>query len=159
NPVTARHGRPMPKLRPPKRMSNEALEASAIAYLARFSSSAANLKRVLARKVMRSARHHGDDPAPMLLAVDAIVARFVARGIIDDMHFAGIQLRALRRRGGSSQAIRGRLAAKGLDGATIHSVLAESDAGSDFQAAIVLARRRRLGPFRTGARAENRQRD
>ena len=150
----------MPNPRPPKRMSSETLEASAVAYLARFSTSAANLKRVLARKVQRSARHYGDDPAPLMAAIEAIIARFVARGAIDDAHYAGVQLRSLRRRGGSSLAIRSRLSAKGLDGRTIESVLEDGETGAaELQAAIVLARRRRLGPFRTSARADNRQRD
>jgi len=154
------HRSPMQNPRPPKRMSREALETSAIAYLARFSTSAGNLRRVLARKVLRSARHYGDDPAPLMSAVDAIVARFIARGAIDDAHYAGVQLRALRRRGGSSQAIRGRLASKGLDNNTIDAALSEGEsAAADLGAAIILARRRRLGPFRTTGRAENRQRD
>jgi regulatory protein len=141
-------------------MSREALESSAVAYLARFSTSAGNLRRVLARKILRSARHYGDDPAPLMAAVDAIVARFVAQGAIDDAHYAGVQLRALRRRGGSSQAIRGRLAAKGLDSSTIDAALSEHEpAAADLAAAVILARRRRLGPFRTTGRAENRQRD
>ena len=150
----------MPNPRPPRRISKEALEASAVAYLARFATSAVNLKRVLARKVLRSARHYGDDPAPLMAEADAIVARFVTKGVIDDVLYAGAQLRALRRRGGSSRAIRGRLAAKGLNGETIEAALTDREPGAaDLRAAIILARRRRLGPFRAVARAENRQRD
>lgn len=146
--------------RPPKRMSEPELEAAAVSYLARFATSAANLKRVLAGKIRRSARHYGDDPAPLLAVADAIIARFVAKGAIDDAHYAGAQLAALRRRGGSARAIRNRLAAKGLGSETIDLALTDAEPETaDLAAAIVLARHRRLGPFRASGRIENRQRD
>ena len=141
-------------------MTEAALQDAAIFYLARFATSAANLRRVLARKALQSARHHGDDPAPLMAAVDAIVAASAASGAVNDELYAQSQLAKLRRRGGSARAIRGRLAAKGLGAPTIDAALAGNDAeGADFTAAVALARRRKLGPFRVSGRAENRMRD
>ena len=71
---------------------------------------------------------------------------------------------SLRRRGLSERMIRLKLKEKGLSDDTIREALAQWAADApedgDLQAAINLARRRRLGPFRpTENRAERRDRD
>jgi len=141
-------------------MSREALEAAALAYLARFATSSANLRRVLARKATRSARHYGDDPAPLLAEIDSLVARYERKGVLNDSLYAEMQLATLRRRGSSSRAIKERLAAKGVGPDAIAAVLeGVEEAAADRAGAIRLARRRRLGPYRTAGRADYRQRD
>ena len=46
----------------PKKITPEYLKNSSLYYLSRFSTSSANLKRVMMRKVERSANYHGTDP-------------------------------------------------------------------------------------------------
>jgi len=149
------------KPRPPTRMTETSLEASALFYLSRYASSSGNLRRVLMRKVARSTAYHGDDPAPLKPVVEALVARHCGTGAVNDSLYAESQTRALRRRGGSTRAIMQKLNAKGVPAeivAETAAALAEEE-GGDLDAAFRFARRRRLGPFRTSGREEHRQRD
>src|SRR5262250_3391175 len=86
------HRRPMvvPKQarRGPPPVTAERLEASALYYLQRFASSAENLRRVLERRVDRSARQHGTDRAAGRALVDALVQRLQAAGLLDDRFYA-----------------------------------------------------------------------
>ena len=52
-----------PEKRPPKKITPKYLNNVALWYLGRYASSAANLKRVLMRRVNKSCAHHGDDVA------------------------------------------------------------------------------------------------
>lgn len=149
---------PAPK-KAPTRISATYLENAALAYLQRFATSQANLRRVLLRKVERSCRHHGDDPAGFAHLVDDLVARYVRSGMIDDQRYAEAQVASSRRRGRSAQGIRARLAAKGVGGELVQAALAEHETG-DGDAARAFARRRRLGPYRTtGKRSDFRDKD
>jgi regulatory protein len=143
----------------PTRISPAYLENAALHYLQRFATSQANLRRVLLRKVERSCRHHGQDPAEFTGLVDDLVQRYVRSGMIDDQRYAEAQVASSRRRGRSAQGIRARLAAKGVGGELVQAALAEHE-GDDGDAARAFARRRRLGPWRTtGNRADFRERD
>jgi regulatory protein len=142
-------------------MTQTSLEASALFYLARYASSSGNLRRVLMRKIARSAAYYGDDPAPLKPIVEVLVARHCGTGAVNDALYAESQMRALRRRGGSARAIVQKLNAKGVPAEVVAetaAALAEEECG-DLGAAYRFARRRRLGPFRNGGREENRQRD
>jgi regulatory protein len=129
----------------------ELLERWALGYLARYSSSAENLRRVLIRRVRRHA------PEAALLAraqIDAIVARYRESGLLDDAAYAAGRVTSLHRRGDSLRAIRARLAAKGVPAEVVAEAvleLRESAADPDIAAACAFARRRRLGPFCRGA--------
>jgi regulatory protein len=162
NPALRAQAEPMPRKqpRPPTRMTETALNNAALFYLSRFASSSGNLRRVLLRKVARSAAHYGYDPAPMKPVVDALVAKYTASGAVNDALYAESQTRSLRRRGGSARIIVQKLSAKGVP-ADIVAETASSlrEEGGDAAAAMRLAKRRRLGPFRTANRAENRQKD
>jgi regulatory protein len=127
------------------------LENAALHYLERFASSSANLKRVLMRKVMRAAAGGNGDRAEGERLVDAIVARYVAAGLVDDKTYAAQRAASLRRQGNSRFAMRGKLAMKGVESALIEATLVELDkesAEGEIAAACALVRRRRLGPFR-----------
>jgi regulatory protein len=141
-------------------MTEAALAEAAVFYLSRYASSSGNLRRVLINKVRRSAAYHGDDPAALVPAVEAIVARHAKSGAVNDSAYAESQMRKLRRRGGSARTIVQTLAAKGVPSELVAEAAATlADDAGDREAAIVFARRRRLGPFRRSDRAENRQRD
>ncbi|HJT06410.1 MAG TPA: RecX family transcriptional regulator [Stellaceae bacterium] len=147
----------------PRQATASHLENAALHYLERFSSSSANLRRVLLRKVARSARAHGTDPTEGAGLVEAIIARYLQSGLLDDAAYAAQKAASLRRRGTSLYGIRGKLALKGVEaeliGATLER-LDEDEGSGDLAAACALARRRRLGPYRPpGARAEHRRKD
>lgn len=132
---------------------------SAVAYLDRYASSSANLRSVLARKVMRAAKALDKDPSDYDKAIDAVVAKCQRNGLVDDARYAEIKTASGRRKGQSRRKIEAHLQAKGIDRDTIDHVLANHD-GSDADAAMTFARKRRLGPWRTrGDRSERRDRD
>lgn len=149
--------------RTPAKITPQYLENAALHYLERFASSTANLRRVLMRKADRSLRHWGGDRAEAAAQIEAVVARLAGLGYLDDAAYAAMKARGLNRQGKGTRAIRQALAAKGVDADTAGTALdrlAEEVADPDLAAAVRLARKRRLGPFRAVAlRAEMRHKD
>jgi regulatory protein len=146
----------------PKPVSAASLEASALFYLERFATSSANLRRVLQRRVRRSAELHGTDAQAGAQLIDALIQRFLGNGLLDDRAYAAAKSASLHRRGTSSRGIAAKLAGKGLGRDLVQAVLGEADdeaglatrPGGDLAAAAALARRRRLGPYRDEALRE-----
>ncbi|HUT49626.1 MAG TPA: regulatory protein RecX [Alphaproteobacteria bacterium] len=144
----------------PRKATPKSLENAALYYLGRFASSAANLRRVLMRRVERSARAHGTDRDEGAAAIDDIVARFEASGLLNDRAYAEARAGTLHRRGASARKIRAMLKQKGVAQDDIEaalSALRDAAADPEFAAAVTLARRRRLGPFRPAPDREARR--
>ncbi len=141
----------------PVALTYETLEKLALGYLDRFDSTVVNLQRVLLRKVRATA---GDEDARTM--VDRLLAQYVRDGILDDRRYAATMAAGLRRRGASLRAIRRKLAARGVDEATVGSALdAEGiDEAGELEAAQRLVKKRKLGPWRKpGERVPRRARD
>ncbi len=151
------------KRRVPRKATAKSLENAALWYLTRFGTSAANLERVLARRVERSARHHGTDREEGLENIARLIARYRRSGLLDDKAYAIARAKTLNWRGKPVRAITLALRAKGVTGDDIdEALLALEDHGGDpdMGAAARYARRRRLGPFRAAPeRQEHRERD
>jgi regulatory protein len=152
-----------PERRPPKKATKKHLENVALWYLQRFAASADSLRKVLMRRVEKSARAHGTDRDEGSAFIEEIIARFRSSGLLDDRLYAEGRALSLHRRGISLHGIRARLAAKGVGADDIDSALAmlrDEAEEPDLAAAIAYARRRRIGPYRTrGDREELRERD
>lgn len=149
--------------RGPRKATPDYLERAALFYLERYAAPAAHLRRILMNKVGRSARQHGTDPEAGAEAVEGLIAKLRRNGLLDDAAYARARVASLRRRGESARAIRGRLAAKGVEAALVERALDElaaERAEPELAAALAYARRRRLGPFRPAAeRAARRDKD
>lgn len=147
----------------PAKITPRYLENAALHYLERFASSSANLRRVMMRKVERSLKHWGGDRAEAAAQVDAVVARLAGLGYLDDAAYAAMKTRGLHRQGKGTRLIRQTLEAKGIDAELAEGALArlaEDVADPDLTAAVALARKRRLGPFRPVAQRDDmRQKD
>ena len=144
-------------------LSERALENAALYYLQRFAASSEQLRRVLRRRVKRAAMAGAENTDAALPRIEALIARYLESGLLNDRRFAEAQAESLRRRGTSRQRIRQRLASKGVTAEHADAALAElgerAETG-ELAAAAALVRRRRLGPCRTsGTRAEYRQKD
>jgi regulatory protein len=155
---------PRPPRRPPA-ITESVLEKSALYYLERYTASSAQLRQVLRRRIKRAEMLGVERPEADAARrhIEALVARLLAAGILDDRRFAETQAQSLQRRGSSRARIRQRLAAKGVDRALVSEALEtiepEGETG-ELAAACTLARRRRLGPYRAAAaRAAFRQKD
>lgn len=126
--------------RPPRPLDRERLNELALAYLARFATSAAKLEAYLRRK-LRERGWDGEGEPP----VAALVERCVAAGYVDDAAYARSKAGSLRRRGYGTRRIDQSLGAAGIAAELreeVRATLAEERA-----AALALARKRRLGPF------------
>jgi regulatory protein len=135
-----------------------ALHDAALNYLARYAATEAGLRRVLERRIERWARMAAGTADTDVIAGQAsiareairgVVSRLVAAGAVNDAAFAENRARSLVRAGRSRRAAAAYLAAKGVDPETARAVLPFGDE-SELAAALVLARRRRIGPFRSG---------
>lgn len=153
----------MAGMRIPPRITPSYLENAALHYLERFAASSASLRRVLLGKVDRSVAHWGGARTDHQDAVEAVIAKLTRLGYVDDSAFAAMKTRALHRQGKGLRAIRATLAAKGVDPGHVAQaveLLAEESPEPDLAAALLLARKRRLGPFRPAEqRAEQRSKD
>ncbi|MGE0221706.1 MAG: regulatory protein RecX [Acetobacteraceae bacterium] len=131
------------------------LHEAALAYLARFATTEAGLRRILGRRIDRWARTVedreavADQLAEAERAAASVVAKLAALGAVNDAAYAESRARGLTRAGVSRRGIAARLAAKGVDPEVARAALPE-DAETELAAALTLARRRRIGPFRAG---------
>lgn len=135
------------------------LRAAALHYVARYAATAAGVRRVLDRRIDRAARMaagDADDTAAAVrsarAAAAAIVADLVRLGAIDDAAFAAARARRMARQGRSARMIAARLREGGVAPSIAAAVT--GDAEADLTAALYLARRRRLGPFREAPAAD-----
>ena len=143
------------------------LRAAALSYLARYASTQGALTRVLDKRIETWARKAGSryeigeqDRATVAAAVTAakalareVVATMAQAGAVDDAAYAETRANSLRRAGRSHRAVAAALGAKGVDRETVRNVLENESVGgqaAELTAAIRLARKRRIGPFRAG---------
>ena len=136
-----------PRKRAPRKATPKYLENAAPYYLSRYSTSTENLRRVMMRKVMRSAKHHGTAVEDGAALIEARIGRFLGSGLLDDWAYARTRADSLHRRGNSARVIRGKLKQKGVDDNVIAAALDARGEDPELTAAVTLAKRRRLGPF------------
>jgi regulatory protein len=130
--------------RPPLPLEPQRLEELALAYVARFATSAAKVEHYLVRK-LRERGWAGEKPADPR----GIVERFVELGYIDDAAWARAKSGSLLRRGYGTRRVDQTLGAAGIS----EDIRGEVRGGEAEQrhAAIALASRRRFGPWGAGA--------
>jgi regulatory protein len=129
--------------RPARPITAKYLMNAATLYLERYPSTAEGLRRVLQRRVRKAQMAEAPVMDNVEQAIAEIVAKFVDAGVVDDKAFAQTKARSLHRRGTSGRATRQKLKLAGVD-----EELHTDPISREWQAAVALARRRRLGPFR-----------
>jgi len=147
-------GQQTPQTPPDAAIDPALIERWALAYLGRFASSAENLRRVLLRRVRKRLPDDRAAAQRAAEAIDALIVRYRASGLLDDAAYAAARARARLRRGQSLRTVRAALAAKGVaaaDAAAAIDALDGEGGDPDLAAAVAFARRRRLGPYRRGA--------
>ena len=115
-----------------------------MAYVARFATSAARLRAYCLRK-LRERGHEGADEGAPGPNVEALVARFVAKGFIDDAGFARAKADGLLRRGYGARRVGESLRADGI-AEDVRDDVAPGECARR-KAAAAYASRRRLGPY------------
>ena len=156
--------------RKPRAIPNpRSLSMAALDYLARFAASEQGLRQVLTNRVARAARDNPDwaqdrDAIARLHSeIETIIETHKKSGAVNDAAFAEIKVTSLRRQGRSKRVIEQKLAQKGVRGDVLAKAFAQHDDGRapdavDYAAAMALARRRKLGPYRTVADDTDRRR-
>ena len=143
----------------------------ALYYLSRFAASEASLRRVLDNRIRRAAMR---DPvfaadhakhAQLRLDIETIIEKHRKTGALNDKLYAESKATSLRRAGKSRRVIQQKLKIKGIDNQIVDQALAskDEDAGMDsetaeLKAAHILAKRKKLGPYRLGASDADRTR-
>ncbi|MEQ8193133.1 MAG: RecX family transcriptional regulator, partial [Rhodospirillales bacterium] len=146
-----------PKKSKPRRADEATLMKAALAYLERYGTSRDNLRRVLMQRLERAARAYGTDRQAGTEIIESILDRCEAAGVLDDERYARRSAETYLASGESLRAIRSRLARKGVALGLIEdavNALRSATPQPDVAAAIRLARRRRLGPYRPPANRE-----
>jgi regulatory protein len=136
------------------------IERWALAYLGRYANSAEGLRRVLLRRSRRQLDADRAALAEVSALIEALVERYRTSGLVDDAAYAAAQTRARLRRGQSLRMVGAALAAKGIgadDSAAAINELRGISGDPDVAAACAFARRRRLGPYRRGAAARDKE--
>jgi regulatory protein len=129
------------------------LREAALNYLARYATTEAGLRMVLQRRIDRWARLAAgrDDVSERAAAakacIPAIIARMVELALVNDVAFAESRARGLALSGRSRRMIAARLMAKGISPTQARDALPEQE-GGELASALILARKRRIGPFR-----------
>ena len=136
------------------------LREVAMNYLARYATTEAGLRLVLYRRIDRWARlaadrdDTGECAAAARTLVPPIVARMVELGLLNDAAFAANRARGLALSGRSRRAIAARLMAKGIGPDQAREAVPED---GELVSALILARKRRIGPFRKAEPDRNRE--
>lgn len=116
------------------------LEELALAYVARFATSAFKLERYLARKLRERGWEGDGEPG-----IARVVERYVELGYVDDAAFARARAASLLRRGYGQRRIGQALGEAGI-GEDLRQGVRPGEAAAR-RAALVLARKRGFGPF------------
>jgi len=128
-----------------KRLENKALH-----YLGQYASTEARLRQVLGRFAQRKMAE--EEPARMAALIDKMVEDCRAKGYVNDQVFAEQKTASLRRGGSSRLQIKRKLYERGVDANLIDAAIDRHDDDQDHdpevQAALIYARKRRLGPYR-----------
>lgn len=139
----------------PKKITESYLHNSGLYYLQRFSASKNHFRSVMMRKIYKSCLHHEDqDKDKCAEMLDNLIEQFIKSELLDDETYTKSLINTLRRKGLSKRAIITKAQTKGVAPEQATRILEEHDLThhetqreADIKAAILLARKKRLGPF------------
>ena len=124
--------------------AKRALENYALWYLARYGqASTAQFRRKLEQKIARLT----DEDHRFDGLVDEVVEKARSLALIDDAQVARARINKLKERGWSPARIRQDLRQRGIEQQKLSAALDE-EGDLEFQAALRLAQRRKIGPWR-----------
>ncbi len=151
--MPADDSKPSPKTkRRAKKVTAGYLERAALHYLGRFSTSEANLKAVLIRKIRRRNESFAAPSDEQMAWVRDVVEKCVRYGYVDDSRYALQRAESMLRRGKPVRMITMDLKQKGISETTIASALEglqqEASVDMNRSAAAAFVKRRRFGCFR-----------
>jgi len=147
--------------KPARQIDQTLIHEMAKRYLERYEANAHRVENFLAQKIARGLRagwYAEVDPDALSAMIATTVSTAQRIGLIDDKGYAERRAASLSRRGKSASRIALDLRSRGVDADLTQSAIAETET-TDAERARHLARRKRIGPWRMAARAENRDKD
>ncbi len=144
-----------------RKITKQRLKNIGLYYLQRFETSTENLRQVLYRRIQKYAFQNPEfNRGEAEGWVEEVLAEFQNYGYISDERYAELKVKNYMAAGKSLRYIQGKLKAKGIDENLIEQY-AEEQEYDPFAAAMRLARKKHLGPFRRDEeeRRDNRQKD
>ncbi len=143
-----------------KKPTKQRLKNVALYYLERYSSSMENLKKVLKRRVDKYTFENAEyDKAEAYGFIDEIAAEFEGYGYLNDENYAEMKVKNYLAAGKSKRYILEKMREKGVDLSLVEKLFENSEYDS-FEAAMRLAKKKKIGPFRAEeARKEFWQKD
>ena len=126
-------------------LDETSLRDLALSYAARFATTGTKLEGYLARKIRERGVAEDEDGRTRELDVTGLVTRLIELGYVDDDAFARMKTRDLTARGYGARRVEQALWAAGVE-----EEVREDNAPSELQcreAAVLLAKKRRFGPF------------
>lgn len=150
--------------RPPKKITATYLHNAGLYYLQRFAASTEQFRRVMQRKIDKSCMFHKDqNREDCTRLLDDLIQTFQRSGLLNDAGYATGAIRSLRNRGLSTRAIIAKMDMRGISSEITQKTLRDIDSQTgthpDLIAALRVARRRRIGPFRTADEPDEAQKD
>lgn len=126
-------------------LDETALRDLALSYAARFATTAAKLEGYLARKIRERGVAEDGDGRTLELDVTGLVGRLIELGYVDDDAYARSRSRDLTQRGYGKRRVEQALWAAGVEEETRASHAPGESASR--RAAMLMAKKRRIGPF------------
>ncbi len=135
------------KPRVPRKITRQRLKNIGLYYLKRFESSVANLRAVLLRRVNDYARQDKNfDRHEAMVWIEEILSDFQRFGYLNDERYSELKIKDYLAAGKSPRYIHGKLREKGIDENIIAELLSQQDY-DPYEAALRLARKKRIGPY------------
>lgn len=142
------------KVKVVRKITPQRLKNIALFYLKRFESSTANLRTVLQRRVNDYARlDKSFDKAEAWEWIENLLVDFQRLGYLDDRRYCALKVKDYLAAGKSSRYIMGKMREKGIDANIVEQILSEQDF-DPFDAALRLAQKKHLGPYRNASEEE-----
>ncbi len=130
----------------PRRLMNVALY-----YLGRYETSASRLSAFLLRRAAKEKMKGAEVPDNIKELVAQIVEKACEEGYVNDERYADSLVRRLRAAGKSKKAVLEKLRQNGISEEIREKIcasFADGEGDSDLEAALLLVRKKRLGPYR-----------
>jgi regulatory protein len=134
-----------PHRRTAKPLDPSRLRSLALHYVGRFATTQHKLATYLKRRIRERGWEGENDPE-----LDALVVEFAELGYVDDAGYANGRAASLLRRGYGPARVRMSLREAGIAADDVAS-LSDIDEDQATEAALAFARRKRIGPFASGA--------
>lgn len=147
----------------PRKITKTYLHNAGLYYLERFAASKEHFKTVMKRKAKRSCMYHKEqDYNTCVELVNQLADQFEQSGILNDTVYTASNVNALRRKGVSHAMIIRKMTLKGISEENTRHALESHNADLGYEArdieiqsALILARKKKLGPFNRSEEQNN----